>query len=349
MKKCVTIFLICILVLTALSITQVMASETKRFKFGFSEITSDNIVESPYLVLSSVFKGTVERLTNGQIIIDNFPNFQLGGLESMLKQTSVGELEFTAGQDIGNLAIYDPIFQLINIPYLFPSTEVARKVLEGPFGDLMNERLIKAANIRILAWLPSSFRNFSNNVRPIQTPKDMMGLKMRVMNIPIHMKVVEALGALPTPVAWTELYTALQLGVADGQENAPYTMLMQDLQTVQKYYTLDGHFLNAVIWVMSEEVFQSLTPYERYVIKRAAREAQFSFLGLVAATETQDLEKLAEDMEIYTPKPEEIEQFREAAQPVVIEILKKEINPELIDQLLQYVREAEEELGYINK
>lgn len=347
MRKILTIScMVFIIALVMLNLTQAEAGKTITLKFGFSESESDNLIEAPYTALCSTFKMIVEQQTQGRIKVDTYPNFQLGTLESMMQQTSVGELEITAGQDAGNLATYDPIFQVLQIPYLFPSTEVAREVLAGPFGEKLNEHLIKVANMRILAWLPSSFRDFSNNVRPIHSPKDMKGLKIRVMNIPIHIKMVEALGASATPIAWAEVYSALQMGVIDGQENAPYTMLMQSIQEVQKYYTLDGHVINAVIALMNEDIFQSLTPSDQSIIKRAAREAQFAFLGLIAAKETLDLKRLAKDMEIYSPTPDELKQFREAAQPVIIEILKKQVGPDLINELLQTIEEVEKELGY---
>src|SRR5699024_5544576 len=129
--------------------------------------------------------------------------------------------------------------------YAFPNRSVAYKVLNyGEFGQELADEVAKKSGVRILAYTPSAYRNFSNNVRPVHTASDMKGLKIRVQQFPVYIALVEALGASATPIAWTELYTALQTGVVDGQENAPYTMLLTDLQEVQKYYTLDHHVLN---------------------------------------------------------------------------------------------------------
>jgi len=333
------------LILVIMSLIPAEANETVILSFGHSESESDDLIASPYTALTSTFKNIVEQQTQGRIKVETYPNFQTGSLESQIQMVSTGKQAMSTGMAAGNLSVFDPIFQLIEIPYLFPSTEVAREVLGGPFGDKMNERLIESANMRVLVWLPTAFRSFTNNVRPIRTPEDMKGLKIRVMNIPIHIKMVEALGASATPIAWDECYTALQMGVIDGHENAPYTILLQSIQEVQKYYTLDKHLVNAVPWIINEDIFQSFSPSDKDIIQRAAREAQFAFLGLIAAKESQDLKKLAEKMEIYTPTSDELTQFREKVQPEVIEILKQDIDVDLINELLKTVEDVKERLG----
>ncbi len=346
MQKSVTLIIAFVLIAVMITGLTVSADGPIVIRVAHSQGESEDLIKTPYTALIGTFKRVVEQKSNGRIKVNVFPDGQLGTLQSMMEQCSRGLIESTAAQSAGDLAKYDPIFQLLEIPYAFSTTESALKVLNGPFGDKLNQKLIEVANLRILAWLPSAFRNFSNNVRPIKTPEDMKGLQIRTMNIPIHIETVKALGAQPTPVAWNELYSALQMGVVDGQENAPYTVLMGSIEEVQKYYTLDHHFLNAILFMMNEDFYQSLSPQDQKIIDFAAREAQFAFLGLVKAKESEDLKLLSKRMEIYVPTQEELQLFKDAAQPPVINILKDKIGGEVIDEFLKTIKEAEEELNY---
>lgn len=306
--------------------------------------TETDVINSPYLALTSTFKSIVESRTNGRFKVESYPNKQLGGMQDTMEQCARGIVLATASQNSGTLATVFPDVQVLEIPYLFQTTEVGLKVLTGPYGAELNEKIAKKTGLRMLAWLPSSFRNFSNNIRPINTPDDMKGLRIRSMTVPIHMEMIKSLGAAPTPIAWTELYTALQTGVVDGQENAPYVLILGNLQEVQKYYTLDHHLLNIALFMMNEKFFQSLSPEDKWTIQFAAREAQLAFLGVIKATESMDLERLSKSMEINTLSSENFSKFRNLAQPAVIEELKKEIDPQKIDELLKAIETAENEL-----
>lgn len=320
------------------------AMESGVIKFAHSQ-QEDDLFETHYKALTSVFGSLVEQGTQGRFKVESYPNGQLGDLRSMLEQCQRGLIQVTAAQSIGLLASYYPAAQVFNIPYAFKNPEVAKTVFEGEFGQKMVEDIAAKTGLRVLALLPSGMRSFTNNVREIKTPEDMEGLKIRVMQIPIYIKLVEALGAAPTPIAWEELYTALQTGVVDGEENAPNTLIMAKLEEVQKYYTLDQHTANNVIFAINEKFFQSLSENDQRVIQYAARQATNSFLGIVTAKESRDLEYLATKMKITTLTPEQINLFREKAQPPVVEYLKGEIDPQIVDDFLDAVAEAEESLG----
>jgi tripartite ATP-independent transporter DctP family solute receptor len=307
--------------------------------------TETDLISSPYLALTSTFKSIVESRTNGRFKVESYPNKQLGDMQDTMEQCARGMVLATASQNSGTLATVFPDVQVLEIPYLFQTTEVGLKVLNGPYGAELNEKIAKKTGLRMLAWLPSSFRNFSNNVRPINTPEDMKGLKIRSMAVPIHIEMIKSLGASPTPIAWSELYSALQTGVVDGQENAPYVVILGKLQEVQKYYTLDHHLLNIALFMMNEKFFQSLSPEDKWTIQFAARQAQLAFLGVIKATESKDIETLSKSMEINTLSGENFSKFKNLAQPAVIEKLKQEIEQERIDELLRAIETAEKELG----
>ena len=321
-------------------VSSAFALEKGVIKFAHSQQETD-LFETHYKALTGVFGNLVEQGTQGRFTVESYPNGQLGDLRSMLEQCQRGMIQVTAAQSIGLLASYYPAAQVFEIPYALKNPEIVKMVFNSSFGKDMVKDIAEKTGLRILALLPSGMRSFTNNVKEIRTPDDMKGLKIRVMQIPIHLKMVEALGASATPIAWEELYTSLQTGVADGQENAPNTMLMAKLEEVQKFYTLDQHTANNVIFAINEKFFQSLSPRDQKVIEYAARQASEAFLGIVTAKESRDLEYLATKLKITPLSPEEIGLFKEKAQPPVVEYLKGEIDPKVVDAFLKAVEEAE--------
>lgn len=321
------------------------AEEPTIIKFATVDCEGD-LVKCPYYAYTEVFNQVLEAGTNGRYQLQVFPNSQLGDLESLTEQTARGIVQMTAGQNAGQLSGYYPSIQIVEMPYTFPSLEVGRAVMQGKFGQDLSDSVAEASGIRILSWLPSAFRSFSNNVRPIKSPADMKGLKIRVQPVPIHIAMVEALGASATPIAWGELYNALQTGVVDGQENAPYVLLLGHLEEVQKYYTLDNHLLNMPLVFINEAFYQGLSPADRAVFDRAARVASFSMLGIIAAKETQDIKSLTEaGVEIYTPTADEFEQFVEATREPIRKLLAEKVDAEWFDKLDAAIAVAQKQMG----
>jgi tripartite ATP-independent transporter DctP family solute receptor len=318
-----------------------IASAQTIVKFAHSEGEGD-LLQNPYWAYTEVFSQAVSAGTAGRYEIQVFPNKQLGDLESMMEQASRGVVQLVGGISAGHLSSFDPNIQVLEMPYTFPSTEVGRKVMSGPFGEALADSVAEKSNLRILSYLPSAFRNFSNNERPIKTAADMKGMRIRVQNIPIHVEMVKALGASATPIAWAELYNALQTGVVDGQENAPYTMLLANLHEVQKHYTLDNHLLNMPLIAMNEDFYKSLSDGDRAVFQQAAREAAFAMLGIIKAKESQDLATIrTADTEIYQPTPAEMQTFVEATRGPIVGIMKQKVDEEWINRLLTAIEEAQ--------
>jgi len=314
-------------------------------KFAHSEAEID-LIQSPYLAYTNVFSNIVEKGTAGRYKVEVFPNKQLGDLRSMAEQCSRGLIQMTGGQSAGLLASFNPAIQVVEMPYTFQNTEIGRIVMDGWFGKELSDYIAKDSGLRILSFLPSAFRNFSNSKHEIRSPADMVGLKMRTMEIPIHIAMVKALGASATPISWQELYSALQTGVVDGQENAPYTMLLGKIQEVQKYYTLDHHTLNMPQILINEKFYQGLSPADRRVFDYASREASLALLGIVKAKEAQDLETIAKaGVEIYQPTPQEYAQFRKATREPILKLMKQKVDPIWIEKLDKAIDEAQRSTG----
>jgi tripartite ATP-independent transporter DctP family solute receptor len=204
---------------------------------------------------------------------------------------------------------------------------------------------LEKTGLRNLAFAEVGFRHFTNSKRPIHTPEDMKGLKIRVMETPLFVTMVEALGANPTPIAWTECYTALQSGVVDGEENPISTINFAKFQEVQKYLTLDGHVYGVDWFVMNNEFFESLPEDLQYIILDCAKISSGVGRGLQQLNSSvvglQALEEAG--MEIYAPTEEEKALFKEAAQGPVIDWLQTKISVDLINEALEAVETAVEE------
>ncbi|MGO4852261.1 TRAP transporter substrate-binding protein [Phaeovulum sp. W22_SRMD_FR3] len=309
-------------------------------KFATVDCEGD-LMGCPYYTYTEVFNQVLKAGTNGRYELQTFPNSQLGDLESLTEQTSRGIIQMTSGQNAGQLSSYYPSIQIVEMPYTFASLETAREVMWGPFGKELADSVAEASGVRIISWLPSAFRNFSNSQRPIKSPADMAGLKIRVQPVPIHIKMIEALGASGTPIAWGELYNALQTGVVDGQENAPYVILLGHLEEVQKYYTLDGHLVNMPLILINEDFYQGLAEEDRKVFDEASRAASFAMMGVVTAKETQDLKKIADaGVEIYKPTPEEFQQFVDVTRDPVRAVLEEKVDAQWFDKLEAAITDA---------
>ena len=329
-----------VVALGALSVAPKAVQAQTIVKFATVDCEGD-LMNCPYYTYTEVFNQVLTAGTNGRYELQTFPNSQLGDLESLTEQTSRGIIQMTSGQNAGQLSSYYPSIQIVEMPYTFSSLETAREVMWGPFGKELADNVAEASGVRILSWLPSAFRNFSNSKQPIKSPADMAGLKIRVQPVPIHIKMIEALGASGTPIAWGELYNALQTGVVDGQENAPYVVLLGHLEEVQKYYTLDGHLVNMPLILINEAFYQGLAEEDRKVFDEAGRAASFAMLGVVTAKETQDLKKIADaGIEIYKPTPEEFQQFVDVTREPVRAVLEENVDAQWFDKLEAAIKDA---------
>jgi TRAP-type transport system periplasmic protein len=338
MKKIYLFFLIVPIFLFAI-VSNGIAAEPITIKFAHGG--PPNPLELPEQSNAVVFKDYVESRSGGRIKVDIYPSCQLGSEREMLEGINLGTIEM-ANTSEGALAGFYPDILATAVPYAFKNQRIAWEVLEGPYGQELREDILKSTGMRALTFSDNGFRNFTNSIRPIRTPEDLKGLKIRTMENPAHMKLVEALGAIPTPIAWAETYNALQSGVVDGQENPVNLIVTQRIYEVNKYTTLDGHIFSIdFIWI-NEVFYQSLAPDLQQIVTDGAIQATLVQRGMKILTDTLGLDKIKEQgVEVYTPSDEELAQFKEAAQKPVLEWLKTQVKEEAIDKFLNAIDEAE--------
>ncbi|WP_018700199.1 TRAP transporter substrate-binding protein [Amorphus coralli] len=207
-------------------------------------------------------------LSDGKWTIEEFPANALGGEREMVEGAQIGtvDLVITSTGPVGNFV---PETLITDIPFLFTDYDHAHAVLDGPIGQEILDKF-PDNGIVALAWGENGFRNLTNSQRAVRTPEDAKGLKIRTMENQVHMKAFETLGVLPTPMAFPELFTALQQGTVDGQENPVGVIVNANFSEVQDYLSLTQHVYSPALIIISGSIWDGLSDEEKGWFKEAA-------------------------------------------------------------------------------
>lgn len=227
--------------------------------------------QSPQFKGLEKFKEIVDRDSNGRIEVNLFANSQLGDDTKMMTSLRAGTLEMTC-PSTAPIAGLDRKWMVFDLPFLFPNEEVADKVLDGPFGQKFLESLT-AHEIIGLAYWENGFRQITNSRHEIKAPADLVGLKIRTMENPVHLATFRRMGANPTPMPFAEVFSAMQQRTIDGQENPSTTNFLQKFYEVQKYTTLSQHFYSPFVYMFSKKVWDTFSAEDQALLRRAAQEA----------------------------------------------------------------------------
>ena len=257
----------------------VSPASAQTFKLGYSLAPT-----SHYGVGATAMAEELERLSDGAMKIEQFPANALGGEREMVEGLQIGtvDLVVTSTGPVGNFV---PDTLITDIPFLFRDYEHAHAVLDGPIGQEILDKFPEHGLVA-LAWGENGFRNLTNSVRPVRTPEDAAGLKVRTMENQVHMEAFQTLGVLPTPMAFPELFTALQQGTVDGQENPIGVILSADFAQVQDHLSLTNHVYSPALILMSPIAYDGLSDEQKGWLDQAA-----------AAGATAMREKVREDAE----------------------------------------------------
>jgi len=254
----------------------------------------------------------VKEKSDGKLIIEVHPQGALGSGSTLVENISLGTVDMGTGGP-GLLSRLEPAWGLIAGQYVFKDAESMFKVLSGPIGEEIRNRLITKRNIRVLGIGYLGARHLTAN-KPIYRPEDLKGLKIRIPNIPLRKASFNAWNAAPTPMAFSEVYLALKQGVVDGQENPLPQIIAAKFYEVQKYLILTGHALNPEILLISEKKFQSLPEEYRNILLEGANVFKETSFEEYNTLKYELLEKLLDEGMIVM-KPN-IEAFREAVKDV---------------------------------
>jgi tripartite ATP-independent transporter DctP family solute receptor len=218
--------------------------------------------------------GKLEKATNGRLTLQMYPQMQLGGEKEMIEQAQVGALQI-ARISVGALGPVIDELNVFNMPFIFRDEAHMRKVIDGPIGSELLEKISSNPQIRLIAlgWMDAGTRNVYSN-KPVTKPADLKGMKVRMMGNPIFVETMNAMGGNGVAMGFNELYSAMQTGVVDGAENNEPTVLAQNHYQVAKIYSLTGHLIIPEMFVFSKVSWDKLSKDDQALIKKYSRETQ---------------------------------------------------------------------------
>lgn len=283
MKKCTRLLA---LLLTFVMVFALAASSAEAAPKTYSlKIAHVNSQTHPVHIALEKFKEIVEEKTDGAVKVDIYDSSVLGGELEEIQQVIDGSLTAAMIMGMSNWQNMVPETAIEELPFMYPDVEHARAAFDGAYGDFVKENWIEPTGLKVLCFWESGFRHFTNNVRPIVTPDDMKDIKFRSAQSEIRVKMFEALGASATIINFSELYTALQQGTVDGQENPLSIITANGFYDVQKYLSLSGHFYSTALFIVNPDFWDSLPAEYQEIIQAASEECRDYDRELSSASE----------------------------------------------------------------
>ena len=296
-------------------------ADTITFRFAHNNTEDSSIGQA-----ALKFKELVEEKSNGTLIIEVYPNAQLGDEDTLLESIAVGIVDFAA-LSTGMMAKVVPDFQVFTLPYAFTSIEKMHELTDGELGSALVD-LSAESGIKVFhTFWTDGERYYFNNVRPVYTPADLVGLQLRVPDQPAYILPTQLLGATPVAMAFSETYLACSSGMIDGLETIAAQAVTSNFNEVCKYMCLDGHIMNPSVMTMNLAKFDSLNPEQQAIIEEAAVETGL-FQREVAANLAAEAIGLLEDRGMIITEVDKAA-FMEAVAPAFDE-LAATIDPDLV-------------------
>ncbi|MCX7780737.1 MAG: DctP family TRAP transporter solute-binding subunit [Negativicutes bacterium] len=286
---------------------------------------------NPYAQGAVRLSELVKERTKGAVEIQVYPSSQLGDQRDLLEGLQLGTVDMTITSS-AVLAHFIPKVQVIDLPYLFRDKQHVYKVVDGPLAKEIYAGIDKKGMEYLSTW-ENGFRHLTNSKRPIEKPEDMAGLKIRVMENKVYIEMMKALGANPTPMAMGEVFTALQQGTVDAQENPIAQIYASRFYEVQKYMTLDGHTYSPSIVVISKKTVEKLPKEYMDIIRKTADEVRDWERKKMADDENMMLDTIKKSTQVITLTPEQQKAFADKMKPVWAQF-EGIVGKELIDKIL---------------
>jgi tripartite ATP-independent transporter DctP family solute receptor len=283
--------------------------------------------------MKEYFVKPIEEGSQGRIKVELYPNAQLGGDREISEGVQMGTIQMAIPAS-APLAGFDKRVQVLELPYLFTTKQAAFEAADGILGEKLNSYLA-AKGMLILGFQENGFRHVTNNRGPVKTPADLKGIKIRTMENPIHLAFFKAVGANPTPMSWGELYTALQQGTVDAQEN-PYAMIVDGkFYEVQKYVSETGHVFSFEVLIANKKFMDNLPADLNALVVKSAREATLKQREYMDEEEAAFKDEvLKAGMIANSLTPEEKQPFVDAAEKVY-PMFEKDFGEEVMEILKQ--------------
>lgn len=268
--------------------------------------------DHPWQVALEGLSNDVSEATDGEVVIEVYPSSQLGGDREVAEGLGLGTIEMGLF-GTGALQVLDKRLIIEELPYAWPTREAAYAALDGELGDALAD-ILAEHDIETLSWWESGYRHITNSVKPIETPADLEGIKLRVPEAELRLDTFRELGAQPTPMAFSEVFTSLQQNVVDGQENPLATIYASKFHEVQDHLALSGHIWGSGVLTISSDAWDGLTEEQQQILTEKAAIWRDKEREMIQKSDEEVLTKL-EDAGMQITRPDAAT-FQEAVQPV---------------------------------
>ncbi len=328
------VFILCLVVAISLVLVgcggkkeEPKKAEQKKISIKMSVTTPSE--SSPWNIGAKKWAELVKERTNGRVEITTFPNEQLssGNQQKGIEQVAAG----VTGASLHSTIIYsviEPKLAVVSMPWIMPNNAAVDKAMKGAPGEKVKD-LIRAKGIEPLAFGENGFRHWTNSKRPLATPDDMKGLKIRVPGMKMYISLFKAMGADPTSMSFSEVFTALQQGTVDGQENPISVIYTTKLNEVQKYMTICNYSYDPIVLGVNKKLWDSIDKDTQAIMKKAAEEAMALNIKLTREDEAKQLDEMKKKgLQVNVLTPEQIKVFQASVTSVYKEqepIIGKEL------------------------
>jgi C4-dicarboxylate-binding protein DctP len=293
------------------------------------KLSHNQPANSPEDLGAQAFKKSVEEQSGGKIKVEIYPSLQLGSMREQAEAVQMGSHELTL-QPISVLTSFVEELQIVDFPFLWPSSEKMFEVLDGEAGDKLLANA-EPKGFKGIGFWGAGFKQFTTKGKEIHKPEDFKGVKMRVMPSPLLIAQYKAWGASPTPIEYAELYNALQQRIVDGQENPIQSIAMNKFYEVQDNLIVSNHGYLAYVLVANKAWFDGLPKEYKEIITKAEKDAKVVERKAAADQEKSFLDEIKKSkIKVYSLTEEERKAFQEASKPVQNEFAKTDKMKELL-------------------
>jgi tripartite ATP-independent transporter DctP family solute receptor len=282
----------------AASTSEPAAETTAEVKATHLKLGHPSADGGPYDVMSEEFARLIEEKTEGRYVIDIFPANALGSQEECFEAVTLGTIDLVVTSD-DKCVNYVPEFGALGMPFLFDDVNDVNENMNGEMGKYLSDKLATKGAI-VISWFENGFRNVTAN-KAVETPDDIKGVKIRVSSAATNMALFNKCGAVVTNVSFSELYTALQLGTCDAQENPFANIVDRKFYEVQKYLAVTKHVHTTEPLVMSKATWDKLSAEDQAIFAECGKEASEFAYNYASETDAQNLEFLKEKMTVIEP------------------------------------------------
>jgi tripartite ATP-independent transporter DctP family solute receptor len=337
--KVTTGMLLMLCVVLAIGVTNCLGASPKVYNLKYGYITPElTPKDNNETAFAYTFKNYVEKQSKGRIKVTLYPGGQLGKFPEMIQGAMSGSIDIALTNAIPLNNFY-PKSMIFGIPGVFNDKNECTAILNSAWGKAFNSGIEKKLGVKVLFHYSPGLRNFTNSKKELRVPEDAKGLTIRVMESPVSIKMVEALGAKAVPIASSEMYVAMQNHVVDGQEN-PIPSIIQDLTyEVQKYLVLDGHFASSMMLLMNKKLFDGMPANLQKIIQTGVQKAWVAGKKVIDRQEVDGIKFLQKKgMQVYIPTKQEAQRWRDVVGKPTQAYVRQQLGDKIVDDLIATVK-----------